>query len=53
MIGIPIQNEKTPHLGKIWVPYLNAKREDWSYLCENNRVVEKDDEIVFKYESAF
>jgi hypothetical protein len=35
------------------VPYINGKREDWSYICENNRIVAKEDDIVFRYEEAF
>ncbi len=53
MIGVEISNEGQPALGRIWVPYVNAQREDWSYICENNRVVSPDDEIVFRYEQAF
>jgi hypothetical protein len=52
LIGIEIDNEKRPTAGKIWVPYINAKREDWTFVCENNRIVSKTDEIVFKYEEA-
>jgi len=53
LIGIEISNSEKPAMGKLWVPYVNARKEDWSYLCENNRIIQKDDEIVFKYESGF
>jgi hypothetical protein len=53
LIGVGISDETAPSQGKIWVPYINALREDWSYICENNRLVSKDDEIVFRYEPAF
>ena len=45
-----IQDDTKPDSGKIWVPYINSKREDWSFLCENNRIVCQEDEILFKYE---
>ena len=53
MIGVEISNEGQPARGRVWVPYVNAHREEWSYICENNRVVSPDDEIVFRYEQAF
>jgi hypothetical protein len=53
MLGVHISNEGQPARGRIWVPYVNAQREDWSFICENNRVVSPDDEIVFRYELAF
>ncbi len=53
LIGQEIQDEKRPGYGKIWVPYINAKREDWSYLCENNRIVSRQDEILFRFEEGF
>ena len=49
-MGVPIENEEKPILGKIWVPYINGNREDWSYLCDNNRIVAKEDEIVWRFE---
>jgi hypothetical protein len=50
LLGISLQNEDNPPKGKIWVPYINAKREDWSFLCENNRIVNKNDSIVWRLE---
>ena len=50
LCGKEIDNEENPKLGRHWVPYINGKREDWSYICENNRIVAKEDEIVFKLE---
>ena len=43
LAGKEIENDANPCSGKIWVPYLNNRREDWSYLCENNRIVSKKD----------
>ncbi|CDW86786.1 UNKNOWN [Stylonychia lemnae] len=53
LMGLAIENEDAPVDGKIWVPYINNKREDWSFLCENNRIIAKEDEIVWRYENYF
>ena len=50
LIGVGIENEEKPLDGKLWVPYINNKREDWSYLCDHNRIVAKEDEIVWRFE---
>ena len=50
LLGKDIENETDPHSGKLWVPYINDRREDWSFMCENNRIVAKEDAIVFRYE---
>jgi hypothetical protein len=30
LVGIEISRPEKPAAGKIWVPYINARREDWS-----------------------
>ena len=50
LMGVGMENEEQPAHGKIWVPYINGKREDWSYLCDNNRIVAKEDEIIWRFE---
>jgi hypothetical protein len=40
-----------PENGKVWLCYLNDKKEDWSLLCEFNRIVHKGDKIEFKYQN--
>lgn len=50
LLGVGIENEENPPQGKIWVPYINGRREDWSFLCENNRIVAKEDNIIWRYE---
>jgi len=52
LCGKEIENEENPKVGKIWVPYINRKKEDWSYICENNRIVAKEDEIMFRFEEV-
>ena len=50
LVGFRIENEKEPYHGKIWVPYINKMKEDWSFICQNNRLVTKQDDIELKYE---
>lgn len=50
LLGVGVENEEEPTIGKIWVPYINNKREDWSYLCENNRIIAKEDDIIWRFE---
>ena len=49
LVGVDMENEEYPQRGKNWVPYINGKREDWSFICQNNRIVGKSDQIVWKY----
>ena len=30
LLGVGIENEEDPIAGKLWVPYINNRREDWS-----------------------
>ena len=50
LMGVDIKNEKNPLLGEMWHPYINGTKEDWSVLCHKNRLVHKEDEIIWKYE---
>jgi hypothetical protein len=50
LVGLEIQNESKPTQGKLWVPYINSKKEDWSFLCEHNRIICREDEVLFRYE---
>ena len=50
LLGVGIENEDEPVAGKMWIPYINNKREDWSQLCDCNRIVCKEDDIVWRYE---
>ena len=52
MLGVPIENEKNPNKGKIWVPYINEVKENWSYICDNHRMVSRQDDLVWRYEPA-
>ena len=52
LIGMEIEDESSLASGKKWVPYINSKREDWTFLCENNRIVCHEDEILFRFEES-
>ena len=49
LLGIEMEYEETPQNGKIWVPFINYKREDWTFICRNGRIVAKSDSIVWKF----
>jgi len=34
----------------LWVPYINCVREDWTDICQNNRILFKNDDLEFRYE---
>ena len=36
--------------GKIWVPYINEKRQDWDTLVENNSRISITDHLIWKLE---
>lgn len=50
LVGYRLENEKDPYKGKIWVPYINGQKEDWSFLCQRNRIITKQDDLCFRYE---
>jgi hypothetical protein len=50
LISIEMENETNPEMGKMWVPYINNLRYSWTYLCHNNRVIKKGDEVELKFE---
>ena len=33
-----------------WVIYINNVKENWTEICQNNRIIFKSDNIEFKYE---
>jgi hypothetical protein len=51
LCGVVIENEEDPTKGKLWMPYINKHKYDWSFLCSNNRIVKRGDEIELKFES--
>ncbi|CAD8183236.1 unnamed protein product [Paramecium octaurelia] len=48
--GIEIENPNEPTKGKIWVPYINEKRQDWDTLVENNSRISITDHLLWKLE---
>ena len=51
LVGREIEREDDPKAGRMWLPYVNRLREDWTFICENNRIVSKEDDIVFRFEA--
>ena len=35
---------------KFWIVYINKLKYDWSFLCNKNRILRKNDEIEFRFE---
>ncbi len=52
LYGEGIENEEDPYKGKMWVPYINGNKEDWSEICRKNRVITAVDDVEFKYEEV-
>lgn len=51
LIGYSIEYIDNPEQGKVWNCYINKKKQDWSFICDQNRIVNKGDEIEFRYEA--
>lgn len=50
LLGIEIENAKEPHKGRMWICYINRKKEDWDLLVENDVKITPKDIIEWKYE---
>lgn len=50
--GYEIENEEEPNKGKMWNCYINKEKIDWSYECNNNRVISMNDEVELRYEEG-
>ena len=50
--GYEIENEEEPNKGKMWNCYINKEKIDWTYVCNNNRVISMNDEVVLRYEEG-
>ena len=47
-----MENPSNPYQGKIWVPYINNKKEDWDLIVENNlQYPLQGTKIVWKFEN--
>lgn len=49
LMGVEMDNEMAPESGKVWLPFINGRREDWTFICQNNRIVTKKDLVVWKF----
>ena len=50
--GYEIENEEEPNKGKMWNCYINKEKIDWTYVCNNNRVISMNDEVELRYEEG-
>lgn len=50
--GYEIENEEEPNKGKMWNCYINKEKIDWTYECNNNRVISMNDEVELRYEEG-
>ena len=48
--GYSIENEDFPRKGKMWNFYINKEKVDWTFCCDNNRIISSKDELDLKYE---
>ena len=51
--SFPIDFLDDPMQGKIWVPYINNKRQDWDELVQNNFRMSIYDKVWWKLEPPF
>ena len=50
--GYEIENEEEPNKGKMWNCYINKEKIEWTYVCNNNRVISMNDEVELRYEEG-
>lgn len=50
LAGYELENEVNPNKGKMWNLYLNNSKANWTFLCNNNRIISVKDEMELKYE---
>ena len=50
LAGYAIENEVEPKKGKMWNCYINKEKVDWTYMCNNNRIISSKDELELIYE---
>ena len=36
----------------MWNCYINKEKIDWTYVCNNNRVISMNDEVELRYEEG-
>ena len=50
LAGYSIENEDNPKKGKMWNFYINKEKVDWTFSCNNNRIISSKDELDLKFE---
>lgn len=49
LLGIEIGDEESPENGPIWNLYVNDTAEDWMEVMRKNRIICKEDVILWRY----
>ena len=49
LVSVPLEKESSPEEGRIWNLYINGHLEDWMQIMRHNRIVCKEDSIVWRY----
>ena len=52
LIGKPIENEKSPTKGKIWLVYINGSKTFWDSICTDDLKVCPSDKIIWNYQDS-
>ena len=39
LMGLEVEDEKHPQLGKMWVPFINGKQHDWNQIVIYNKKI--------------
>ena len=49
LLGIDIENEDEPEKGRMWIPFINDKKENWTFICRSSKIVKSSDKVLWKY----
>ena len=49
LLSQAIEDEEAPLRGKLWNLYINGVPEDWGESCRRNRIICKEDLVLWKY----
>ena len=51
LVGLELENEDDPYLGKRWIAYINDMRIEWDEICEKEQNIMPSDVVRFQFES--
>lgn len=50
LLGVEIESETSPTKGKMWVPYISGKKQDWDEIIHTDHTVSHRDEILWRFQ---